>query len=159
MRYLANQLDFLRKPALVLFWIVFYGVGSLVLLISLRSFGKTAPVAILLQATCLLWLIATVFHLSRSRIAYAFAGGLVLLLGLPLAFQIVRRLHYWITIGMDSPDGMGSPMVFLFMFALEWAVLLPLCLMLIVLVLFRPWRSGIRAGDIPVIAPQRGSGH
>ncbi|HEV7301968.1 MAG TPA: hypothetical protein VGN72_21715 [Tepidisphaeraceae bacterium] len=137
-----NPLDSLRGPALVLFWLAFYGLGSLVFLISLRSFGKTAPVAMLLQAACLLWFIATVLHLSRSRFAYAFAGGWVLLLGLPLAFQVVKRLHYWITIGMEPPDGMGSPMAFLLGFIMEWAAFLPLCLMLIVLVLFRPWRGG-----------------
>jgi hypothetical protein len=141
---LADQLAKIQKPLLVLFWLAFYALGLLVLLMSVGSFGKTAPVALLVQAACSLWLTATVLHVLRSKLAYMIAGIWVLMLGLPLAFQVVRRLHYWAIIGMEAPDGMGSPLAFLIGFIFEWVIFFPLCLMLAVLILFRPWRNDQR---------------
>ena len=146
MQHQATHADILRSPATALFWMAFYGLGALLLLLTLRSFGKTSPVAILLQSAVAIWALTVVFHLFRSKIAYVTAAAWVVMLGLPLSVQVVRRLHHWITIGMDAPDGMGSPMAFLFGFILEWVVFAPLCLMLAVLVVLRPWRGGRRPG-------------
>jgi len=145
MQHQATHPDLLRPAATVLFWITFYGLGVLILLLTLRSFGKTSPVAILLQAAVAVWVLTTVFQLLRWKVAYLIAAAWVLMLGLPLAFQVVRRMHHWLTIGMDAPDGMGSPMAFLLGFVLEWVVFAPLCFMLAVLVVLRPWRGDCRA--------------
>ena len=145
MQHQATHLEPIRKAAKVLFWVAFYGLGTLILLLTLRSFGKVAPVAILLQSAVAVWSLTLVLHLLRSKVAYVTAAMWVLMLGLPLAFQLVRRAHHWITMGMDS-DGTGSPMVFLFEFVLEWVVFAPLCFMLALLVLLRPWR-----GDTPTV--------
>jgi hypothetical protein len=140
MQHQVTHLEPFRRTATVLFWIAFYGLGALILLLTLRSFGKVAPVAVLLQSAAAVWALTLVLHLLRSKAAFVTATIWVLMLGLPLAFQVVRRAYHWITVGMDSPDGMGSPMAFLLGFVLEWLVLAPLCFMLAVLVLLRPWR-------------------
>ena len=128
-----------------MFWLAFYALGTLVLLVSWRSFGKTSFVAVLLQLAVAVWACALVLHVRRARAAYVPAAIWVLLLGVPLAYQVGRRAHHWITIGMESADGTGSPMAFLFHFVLEWTVFAPLCCMLAVLVFVRPWRVGGRA--------------
>ena len=146
MQHQATHPEPVRQAAKVLFWVAFYGLGALILLLTLRSLGKVAPVAILLQSAIAVWALALVLRLLRSKVAYVIAAIWVLMLGLPLAVQVVRRAHHWITIGMDSPDGMGSPMAFLLGFVLEWVVFAPLCFMLGVLVLLRPWRVDTPAG-------------
>ncbi|HEV2295510.1 MAG TPA: hypothetical protein VGR35_16795 [Tepidisphaeraceae bacterium] len=130
--------------ARILFWLAFYPHGALVILVSLRSFGSSSPVAILLQCAVVVWATTLVLHLLRRKAAYATAAVWVSTLGLLLGYQVVRRAHYWITIGMEPPDGMGSPMAFLFHFVLEWVLLLPLCFMLAVLIVIRPWRGDQR---------------
>ncbi len=131
----------LRRFANVVFWLAFYAVGALVVLLSLRSIGNTSPVAILLQSAVAVWTLTLVLHLFRRKAAYATAAVWASMLGAPLAIQVVRRAHQWITVGMD-PDGMGSPMVFLLYFLLEWVVFASLCFMLAVLIFARPWRGG-----------------
>ena len=60
---------------------------------------------------------------------------------LPMGVQVVRRLHYWVTIGMEPPDGVGSPLAFLVGFVLEWLVFLLLTILLVYLVRAKPWRG------------------
>jgi hypothetical protein len=146
MQHQATHLEPIRKAVKVLFWVAFYGLGTLILLLTLRSFGKVTPVAVLLQSAVAVWALTLALHLLRSKVAYVTGAIWVLMLGLPLAFQVVWRAHHWITMGMDSPDGMGSPMVFLFEFVLEWVVFAPLCFMLAILVLLRPWRGETPGG-------------
>jgi len=130
-----------RTLATVIFWSGFYALGALVMLLTLRSFGEVSPVAILLQSSIAIWGLTVVLRLLRLTAAYLIAGTWILILGLPLTFQVIRRIHHWITIGMDSADGSGSPMAFLFGFIIEWIVYVSLCFMLGVLVVFRPWRN------------------
>jgi hypothetical protein len=135
------------NAARVLFWVGFYGVGALSLLLSLRSLGATSPIALLLQASLAIWALAGVLHVCRRRESYAVAGFWAVLLGLPLSVQVMQRLHYWLTIGMEPPDGMGSPMAFLAGFVIEWLIFAPLCVMLLILLVARPWRPG-RPADV-----------
>ena len=123
MQYQAGPYESLRVVAKWIFWIGFFCLGAFILLLTRRAFGETSAVAVLMQSAAGVWVLALVLQMMRWRAAYAVAAVWVLMLGGPLAFQIVRRIHHWITIGMDGADGVGSPMVFLFGFVLEWGVM------------------------------------
>jgi len=97
-------------------------------------------VAVVLQTAGALWVVALALRALRNRFAYAAAGVWVLLLWLPVCVQVVRRLYYWVTIGMERPDGTGSPLAFLIGLVFEWVVLFPLTALLVYLVRAKPWR-------------------
>ena len=109
--------------------------------VSLRAIGGTSLVATVLQAAGALWIIALPLRALRHRFAYGAAGAWVLLLWLPMGVQVVRRLYYGVTIGMEPADGMGSPLAFLIGFVFEWLVFLPLTVMLVFLMRAKPWRG------------------
>ena len=139
-------LEPLRQIANVLFWIAFYGLGALVLLLSLPAFGQSPPVAVFVRAAVGIWAFTLVLHVIRGRAAYVPAAIWVTMLSVPLAYRVVWMTHHWITIGMEGPGGQGSPMAFLFHFFLEWIVSAALGFMLALLVFARPWRAGRPAG-------------
>ncbi|TWT90768.1 hypothetical protein Mal64_11650 [Pseudobythopirellula maris] len=126
------------------FWTALCLLGAFIGLVTLESIGKTSIAAIVLQVAAAIWIAALLLRMYRHRLAYAAAGAWVLLLWLPMCAQVIRRLHYWVTIGMEPPDGMGSPLAFMMGLIFELLVFLPLTGLLIDLVLLKPWRSGRR---------------
>jgi hypothetical protein len=123
------------------FWICFVVMGGLIIAITYRSFGGHSLIAFILQTSWMLWLLGVVMRLIKHRSQYIYAGLWVLLLWIPMCFQVVRRLVYWITIGMEPTDGMGSPLAFLIGFVFESIIFLPLSLMLLHLIRDKPWRE------------------
>lgn len=129
------------RPNDDLFWVGVLALGLPVGLLTRFVIGATAPAAVLLQGAGLVWLAALGLRAAGWRGAWAVAAAWAVLLWVPLGAQVVRRLHHWATIGMDAADGSGSPMAFVFGFALEWAVFGPLTALLAWLAWARLWRA------------------
>lgn len=130
----------MNVAALVVFWAFFAIFFAGVSFVAWRSVASHAPMALVVQGVWLLWCAAIVFTLLQRQVAHGLTAVAVLSLWLPLCFQVFRRLYFWATVGMELPDGTGSPMAFIFGFVLEWAFFLPLCGMLGILLVTRPWR-------------------
>jgi hypothetical protein len=128
------------RPWEVAFWTIYSTIGALLCLLSLSLIGRTTPAALVLHAACVLWIASIVLRIMSSRFMYAAAGAWVALLWVPMCVQVFRRLYYWATIGMEPPDGMGSPIAFLIGFIIEWLLFLPLTFMLVFLIRAKPWR-------------------
>jgi hypothetical protein len=120
------------------FWGIFYIMGLPLGVLTLLSLFQTSPAALFLKAAAGLWLGAVLLHAGGQRLQYRAAGAWTVGLWIPMGCQVVRRLHYWITIGMEPPDGMGSPLAFLIGFVMEQMVFLPLTALLLLLLL-RGW--------------------
>lgn len=123
------------------FWILFYVLGVLLGLISLLAIRSATWLVVLLEVALVVWLVSAVLHVMKHRLRYLMAGVWTALLWAPMCLQVVRRLHYWVTVGMEPPDGMGSPLAFLMGFAFEQLLFLPLTIMLVLLIRTKPWRG------------------
>lgn len=127
-------------PTPAVFWVLFCILGALCSLPAFVMLGELSPSAIVLQLAFVAWLTAAILHLLKNRFQHAVAAAWVTMLWLLLFARVAHRLWYWLTIGMEAPDGTGSPLAFLMGFGFEIALIVPFTLLGFLLLPSKPWR-------------------
>lgn len=123
------------------FWTVVTLFGGFLFLISTGYFGDTSPWGIHAQAGACLWLIAVCLRLIKHRLQYLFVGCWLVLCWPAAAYTVGRYVHFLYTVGREGPGGQGSPLAFEINFCFHVGIFLPLTMLLVHLILSKPWRA------------------